>query len=867
MMTRLAGITVLLIANLAAGADYERDVKPLLAEKCAACHGALKQESGLRLDAGSVIHEGSDDGKVLVPEDPAGSLMIQRLTTADDDERMPPHGEGERLTEAQIRILAGWIADGASFPDDEIVPQRPDQHWAYQPVTRPDLPDSNAANPIDAFIDAKHAGAGLTPLPPADPRTLLRRVHFDVIGLAPTRTEQTEFLNQEIDAAWPSVVDNLLDREAYGERWGRHWMDVWRYSDWDGFKNNVRGSQRHIWRWRDWIIESLNSDIGYDKMVVAMLAGDEVAPEDPDTLRATGFLARNYHNSNRDIWLDATVEHTAKAFLGMTINCARCHDHKYDPIAQAEYYGFRAIFEPHEVRTERVPGERNLLKDGLVRAFDAKPDAPTHLYVGGNEKLPDKDHPLSPAVPSVIELPFQLQTIELPAIAVFPSLRAFVEKDDIAAARAAVEKARQQLDQADETQTGIARKNFEAKQATRTALQARWAADKAKHSQAEEVRITELAKTAATAERNAAVLQAEVIVDEKRSVLEAAENEPKSKEPKAVDAKIVAAKKELAAAEKKLKDARKAVTRSDSNYIPVGKTYPRTSTGRRLALARWITDERNPLTARVAVNHIWLRHFGEPLVSNPFDFGLRSTKPEFADLLDWLATELIEHDWSMKHLHRLILNSRAWRRASAGESSVVAANHGIDPDNQYFWKAYVRRLDAELVRDNLLHVAGSLDTKQGGPDIDFSDGESVARRSIYFRHAYEKQMTMLVLFDAAAPTECYRRTESIIPQQALVLANSPLAIDQSRILADRLSSSARDNVDFIEAAFETVLGRMSTEVEIAECSDFLKTQTKRLSEPKAPDAHRRKSFREVKTINDSIATSATESDSRAAEPQ
>ena len=385
--------------------DYLRDIKPLLAEKCGACHGALKQKAGLRLDAGVLIVKGSENGKVVVPGKSAQSLLIERISAKDPAEQMPPEGEGSALSPDQIQRLSRWINSGASSPDDEAIPASPQDHWAYQTPKRAALPrvkDAKWSHSIDAFIASAHQETGIEAVEKADRYTLLRRVYMDLIGLPPTREQIAEFQNDTSPDAWQRVVDSLLESPHYGERWGRHWMDVWRYSDWDGYKQQLRGSQRHIWHWRDWIIESLNADKGYDRMIVEMLAGDEVAPADPKILSATGFLARNFHTSNRNIWLDATVEHTAKAFLGMTINCARCHDHKYDPIPQQAYYEFRAIFEPHKVRTDRVPGQPDVMKDGVPRAYDADLSVDTFLYLAGNEKSPDKDHPLSPDVPEIL---------------------------------------------------------------------------------------------------------------------------------------------------------------------------------------------------------------------------------------------------------------------------------------------------------------------------------------------------------------------------------------------------------------------------------------------------------------------------------
>src|SRR5262249_23145443 len=264
----------------------------------------------------------------------------------------------------------------------------------FEKVRRPPLPQvRNAAwerNPIDAFLAAEHERHGLEPRPEASKPVLLRRVYLDLIGLPPTTAELHAFLDDRSPDAYEKVVDRLLARPRSGERWGRHWMDVWRYSDWAGYGAEVRDSQKHIWRWRDWVIESLNADKGYDRMVQEMLAADELAPGDADAARATGFLVRNWYLFNRNVWLDRAGEHTGRACLGVTLNCARCHDHFFDPFTQKEYTAFRAVFEPHDVRTDRVPGVVDVNRDGLVRVYDKNPDAPTYLFLRGDEANPDK---------------------------------------------------------------------------------------------------------------------------------------------------------------------------------------------------------------------------------------------------------------------------------------------------------------------------------------------------------------------------------------------------------------------------------------------------------------------------------------------
>ncbi len=822
-------------SSLRAEVDYQTNIKPLFEEKCGACHSVLKQEAGLRLDAGALVRQGGDGGSVLDLNDAAASRLIQRVVATEIEERMPPEGEGTPLTNEQVHQLIEWIRLGAPSPGDELIIESPSQHWAYQPPLKSavvaELLESETGNPIDRLLEAKWHEQGLVPNVAANNSALVRRVYLDVTGLPPTLDQQDAFLAEPSSVTWDELVARLLDDPAYGEKWGKHWMDIWRYSDWDGYQNEVRGSQRHIWNWRDWIIESLNDDKGYDQMAREMLAADEIAPDNINALRATGFLVRNYHVSNRDIWLDATVEHTAKAFLGMTIACARCHDHKYDPISQREYYGMRAIFEPHRVRTERLPGQADLVKQGLPRAYDADVDAATYLYLRGNEKNPDKEHPVVASVPQIVSVPFAIAPIALTQQAAHPFLKSYIEAEDIASAESQFASARDNAVKQKGESTPETRQSVTVAQTRLKSLKLRWAATKASLNCEESAK--QLANDAATAERLFKYHQSLLSVVQKRTLLEQAKVSSEADEAKK-KASIESCEKELTTAQQELVDASVRTLETNDQFTPVGTSYPATSSGRRTALADWIVHPNNPLTARVAINHIWLRYFGEPLVENVFDFGLRSPRPRHQELLDYLAVELMQHDWSMKHIHRLILTSHAYRMSSNTgdlDESARTKNTQLDPDNHWFWRANVRRLDAEMVRDSLLAVGGSLDRTMGGEDLDFNAGETIPRRSLYFRHAYEKQMQMLVVFDAANPTDCYRRSESVIPQQALALANSPLARDQSRRLAKRLSGKAEDEFEFIELAFRVTLSRSPDPEESSACASFLRQQTELLASP------------------------------------
>jgi hypothetical protein len=568
-------------------------------------------------------------------------------------------------------------------PDEDAFFPRHLDHWAFQPILPINIPNVSdggwVRNPIDAFIAADHKANGLTPSAPADRALLLRRVSIDLVGLPPTREELQAFLADQSPDAYERVVDRLLASPRHGERWARHWMDIWRYSEADGrkAKADIWWSSAQLWRWRDWIIDSLNRDVSYDRMITEMLAGDE-SPTDAGSLAATGFLVRNWFKLDRNVWLTNTVDHTAKAFLGISLGCARCHNHKYDPISQKEYYQFRAFFETHDIRTDPLPGAADR-KAEIAHACDSRPQEQTWLFHRGDPKSPDKRTPILPGTPAAL--------------------------GDLAPAAVSV-----------------------------------------------------------------------------------------------------------------------AATKSS---------------GRRTALARWITDRRNPLTARVAVNHIWARHFGRPLIENVTDFGVRTPAPRNQALLDWLANEFMDRGWSMKAIHRLMVTSATYRMRSSslGAPAADAAN---DPENAYYWRMNSRRMEAEVIRDSLLHLGGVLDTTVGGPPIDHSRGDVTTRRSIYYRYSREDRLEFLTAFDAAGVEECYRRQQSIVPQQALALTNSAFVRDQARRIARQLQADKSlddSNHKFIATAFELILGRQPQRAEIAECAEFLEEQTKLLAHPEALSAY------------------------------
>ena len=1084
--------------------DYLKQIKPLLKTKCLSCHGPGKQLSGFRVDTAKFLQKGGENDAGFEPGK-ANESFLMSVLTGDAGFRMPPEGGGKHLTADELKLIRDWINSGAHAPENEQPENDPRQFWSYQLQKKPIVPQVKntkwVRNEIDAFLSAKHEQHGLVPRPAADPAILLRRLYLDLVGLPPTREELNQFLANPSNAAYEATVDKLLASPQYGERWGRHWMDVWRYSDWYGSRGNneIRYSQRHIWRWRDWIVESVNSDKPYDRMILEMLAGDELEPGNPDVVRATGFLGRNWYKFDRNVWLYETVEQTSVAFLGNTMKCCRCHEHKYDPLEQEDYYRFRAFFEPHNVRTDAISANAMKIKDGtefsaldegLARVFDKELTAPTFRFIRGDDRQPDKENPIQPGVPEVLgNSTLNIKPVSLPVESYYPALQPKLLKDSIETAQNKIELAQSELKNAKSVVTSIKQKieniknhqpgnstkqnpenniltddfrkpnpqrwnplsgkweyqnghlaqtqvgnfvtmstkeklplNFQgrlryktlkpggvhsvglffdmdklidaqaiytaiannkptvqafhrqggresypragifkcdikleeevildfvvkgqllnvwlngnlkvvytmpikrkagtfalwnhsatsefyelriekiepgfqlatkldekkrspflpptleslkqelaiaktsvslaeqhirSRTAEQSSLKSRIAAEQAKISA--DNSFEKLAKIASQQEREFNVQQAILAVRQAErdlSALEAAGIGDKEK----ANPKLTAAKKMLATAQKKQKTATAAIKEESSKYTPLGTIYPQTSTGRRLALARWIANEKNPRTARVAVNHMWLRHFNQAIVPTVANFGLNGQLPTHPQLLDWLAVSLIENGWQMKPIHKLMVLSNAYRMSSSvGESE---SNSATDPENQFLWRMNSRRMEAEVVRDSLLATAGTLDLKRGGPELEEKQGEYILRRSLYFRITPNEKMEFLELFDLANPNSCYERSVSVVPQQSLALTNSSLALDQARTLANQLTKETGNGKDlkteqaFIQAAFAQILSRPAKPAELTACLNFLNHHTTLLQKkgnqgfpgggtskrPPSPDHHQR----------------------------
>ena len=806
---------------------YRDQIQPIFQKSCLPCHNVGLKQGGLDLSTRESMLRGSEHGPVVSPGKPDDS-QLYKVVAHVTEPGMP--FKGKKLPDADLARIAEWIKAGADYGEAAADPDGVNltevrKHWAFRSPVRPAVPQTKlpAVNPIDAFLEADREKRGLAPLPQADKATLLRRVYVDLTGVPPTPEQVAAFIASKDPKAYDKAVDQLLLSPGYGERWGRHWLDIWRYSDWYGYRqsNQVRYSQRHIWRWRDWTVESLNQNKPYSRMIEEMIAGDELAPNDPNVVRAIGYLARNWYLFNRNVWLGDIVEYTSAGFLGLTLKCARCHHHKYDPIPQADYYRFRAFFEPHDVRTDRIPGEADTLKDGMSRVYDADDSRPTYRFIRGNENNPETSMPLQPAVPVLFGKPdLHIEPITLPVQVYFPDSRPFVPVDLVAQAKANIEKAEADLKKAKEKPQPepvieAAAKHVEAAKAALPALEARIEADLASLKTPVPENSEKLAETARKLELSANMIQAEADMILAKYEFELAKKD----------------EKKLAGATAKLEAAVKELKEPAEGYTPIGLKYPATSSGRRLALARWIASKDNPLTARVAINDMWMRHFGKPLVATVFNFGRSGKAPTNPELLDWLAVEFMERNWDMKAIHKLMVTSNAYKMASsAGTADSPQAT--IDPDNVYYWRMNVRRMEAEAVRDSMLSIAGKLDPTMGGPELDESKGHEVFRRSIYFRTAPDLQMDMLQAFDVASPNECFARSESIVPQQALALANGKLSFTVARTIAAQLSPHFPAPQAFITAAFLKVLDRPPTAAEASESAKYLTTQAELYRDPK-----------------------------------
>jgi hypothetical protein len=860
---------------------FESKVRPILAENCFSCHGPRRQQAGLRLDSRAALLKGSDGGPVLVVGEPDRSPLIKALGYAGDV-KMPPRG---KLPAEAVQALTAWVKMGAPWPAkpgaaSPALDAAAQKHWAFQTVRMPAPPPvRNRAwvqSPIDAFVLAGLEAKGLAPAPPADRRTLLRRASFDLTGLPPTPEEIAAFEADPSPDAFDKVVKRLLASPRYGERWGRHWLDVARYADTKGYVFTEERRYPYSYTYRDYVIRAFNDDLPYDRFILEQLAADRL-PQGADNraLAAMGFLrlGRRFLNNQADI-LDDHIDVLTRGLLGLTVSCARCHDHKFDPIPQKDYYSLYAVFassvEPRELpvlgmpaRTEAAEAFDRELKARQQRVTDFQEAKYSELLVRLRARVADCLLAVGEAargpgeglanVQRVEDLPFGLirrwQTylresrnkhdpIWAPwhAFAALPPKDFAVRAVDVAAGVAA---------------------NADSK-ARLNPLVARAFAGKPPASLAEVAqRYGNLFAEADRAWRDA-VQQAhgktlQALPDPDREALrqvlygpQAPPNVPLAQAgrffDRAVRDKLTALRKGVdqfqatsAAAPPRamvLVDAPMPVTQRvflRGNPNNLGEEVPRqflgvlagpnrkpfTQGSGRLELAQAIGSKDNPLTARVLVNRVWLHHFGAGLVRTPSDFGLRSDPPTHPELLDYLAAQFMREGWSIKNLHRLILLSSTYQQGSDGDPRLLPQ----DPDNRLLGRMNRQRLDFEALRDGLLAVTGQLDLREGGPPVDLAARPFTRRRTVYGFIDRQNLPGMFRTFDFASPdTHSPQRYQTTVPQQALFLMNSPFVQEQAQALIARPEVRAETiPAQRVQVLHRIVYGRPATleEVDLA----------------------------------------------------
>ena len=749
-------------------AFFDKKVHPILEKHCYECHGAKDRlKGGLRLTSREGLIHGGDSGSAINPRKPVDSVLLRMLSYKDDHHQMPPDG---KLPQSQIDTLAEWVEMGAPFnPLREIkgiaeheseynnkINDEARRYWAFQSIGKPQPPKvANVAwmkNPIDAYIFAKLSENGLKPNAPASRRALIRRAYYDLIGLPPAPAEVKAFEDDPAPTgkAFEKIIDRLLAKPQYGEKWGRHWLDLVRYAETNGYERD--NPKPEVWRYRDYVIRAFNADKPYDQFIKEQLAGDELENPDADAIIATGFQRlgiwddepvdpdQAYFDS-----LDDVVSATGQTFLGLTVGCARCHEHKIDPFPQADYYRMVAFFNNTFKNIQQRKYEKTAftLNTTVVIATKAQQEEHARKVRELKGELGEKTR--------------QLEEYEKRVFATFSN----AEKED------AEDKATRE---------------YLLKQKSRDALKPK---ERGKYMKLK---------------KEFAALKATRIPPLPRA-LAIRENGPKAPET------FVLIRGNAHVPGDKVEPGFPQVLGLKDPVIPEPKPGAHSS-GRRTVLAHWIASKDNPLTPRVMANRIWQFHFGRGIVRSPSNFGQNGEEPTHPALLDWLAREFMNNDWSIKKMHKRIMLSKAYRMSSSGNEKALAQ----DPNNNLFWRFNMRRLTAEEIRDSVINLTGRLNLKQGGPSIytempaevlatasrpdkawGNSSPEERNRRSVYVHLKRSLNEPMLKVFDQAdTDSLCAVRFATTVPTQSLTMLNSKFANDSAEAFANRLRARSKN---------------------------------------------------------------------------
>lgn len=768
--------------------EFRRDVEPLFRDRCYVCHGPQQQMNGLRLDRRDDALRGGNSGPLIQVGNSEASELILRVTREAGRLPMPP--VGKPLTADQIAMLRSWIDQGASWPKEErtaATEQKPkgdrSTHWALQPVSRPDVPlvrsSKRVLNPIDAFILSRLENKGVQPSPEADRRTIIRRLSLDLIGLPPTPDEVEEFLADERLDAYEQRVNDLLESPHFGEKWARNWLDQAHYADSDGYDRDL--PRPHAWRWRHWVIEALNRDMPFDRFTVEQIAGDLLPNATPNQKTATGFFRNTLSNRESGAKLEKfrfekIVDRTntlGTVWLGLTVGCAQCHDHKYDPISQKDYYQLFAFFNTaEELNIEApLPGELGPYLKNRDEYYH-KRQALLEQYCVGE-----------------IQSRWERRLL------------------------AAYEKPGKWTD------WDVIYENFEKKVDHGLRM--------LRIPPMERNRYQKRVITDHLINWYHVVIGKELYAD---SVFP--ELKEKLKRLRAAFPNV-----SMAQTIRQSPDLRTSHIHPAGNYRSKGVKVspgvpkvlhpfsPEGSVASRLDLAHWLVSRENPLTARVIVNRLWQEYFGQGLVTTSDNFGILGGEPSHPELLDWLASELMDGGWSMKRIHRLIVTSSAYRRSSKVRSDLVE----LDPNNRLLYRQAAFRLPAELLRDSTLAVSGLLYPEVGGRSVfppqpdsvleiklvydpiwDESPGKDLYKRGLYIHFQRTTPYPFLQNFDApdASTAACFRG-RSNTPLQALNLLNDPVFFEAAQFLARRILKKSPTTSFFnrLNYGFKLCLGR------------------------------------------------------------
>lgn len=857
---------------------FEKRVRPLLVEHCYECHASEEQSGGLRLDSAAGWRSGGDTGPAIIPARPNESLLLTAIRYDNPVVQMPPEG---KLDAAEIQVFKKWIADGAvdprSTPPAIVKPNtgmsidEGREFWSMKtvvkpkPPTTPDRADHWAKTPVDQFTLAGLQSQGLQPAPATDKQTLIRRVTFDLTGLPPTLAEIDSFLADDSPAAFENVVDRLLASVHYGERYGRHWLDVARYADSNGLDENLAFG--NAWRYRDYVVKSFNDDKPFNQFLVEQIAGDLLPDADAETKTGTGFLAlgaKVLAEPDREKLtmdtIDEQIDATSKAFMAITIACARCHDHKFDPISQADYYALAAIFKSTATFGETNEGaikhwfEHSFASDDeqeYLKAIDAEIAAAKSTATKfknaaiakiRGDAVSDAARHLAAATQftpgaSLDEVRRIAQPLGLhPRILYHCRLHLAYGDGPI------VRRWNQLLS------AGMAE---EIESTFERLFAAGIKANSAESNDAPEPEFTaDEVKLAATALADKSGFltvppQVEYALDagalnEYYALMEQA-RQLESQAPDEPAAMGVRDDQVLVSLPIHIRGDHRNLGQPVTRGFPavmrsatVTSDLPDQSSGR-MELALWMASGEHPLTARVYVNRIWGWHFGQPLVGTTENFGVLGDRPSNPELLDWLASDFVQSGWSTKRLHRQIVLSSTYQMAAinprpAGE---------VDPENRQLWKFPSRRLEAEEIRDAILAIAGQLDRSVGGKTVPLRNRQFVfnhtsvdhtrydsLRRAIYLPVIRNNLYSLFSQFNFPDPTmPTGLRQETMVAPQALLLMNDPLVLDAADAFADRVVKRFTNDSSRIHFAYRLALGRGATDAEIRRATDFVRAKS------------------------------------------